>query len=56
MAMMTAEMYRHASRLSILWGMFLIIFGLVAIGEPFVAALTVNVLLAWLLLLAAWFI
>jgi len=47
MAMMTAEMYRHAS-----WGMFLIIFGLVAIGEPFVTALAVNVLLAWLPLLA----
>jgi uncharacterized membrane protein HdeD (DUF308 family) len=52
MAMMTAEMFRHASRWSIVWGVLLIIFGVVAIGEPFVAALAINVFLAWLLVLA----
>jgi uncharacterized membrane protein HdeD (DUF308 family) len=37
---------------AILWGVFLIILGIVAVGEPFVAALAINVFLAWLLLLA----
>jgi uncharacterized membrane protein HdeD (DUF308 family) len=46
------EIVRHASTLSILWGVLLIIFGMVAIGSPFLAAVAVNVLVAWLIVLA----
>jgi uncharacterized membrane protein HdeD (DUF308 family) len=46
------EMVRHASTLSILWGVLLIVFGMVAIGSPFLAAAAVNALVAWLIILA----
>jgi uncharacterized membrane protein HdeD (DUF308 family) len=46
------EMARHASTLSILWGVLLIIFGMVAIGSPFLAAVAVSVVVAWLIVLA----
>lgn len=46
------EMVRHASTLSILWGVLLIVFGIVAIASPFLAALAVNVAVAWLIVLA----
>ncbi len=46
------EMVRHASTLSILWGVLLIVFGMVAIGSPFLAAVAVNALVAWLIVLA----
>jgi len=46
------EMVRHASTLSILWGVLLIVFGIVAIGSPFLAAVAVNALVAWLIVLA----
>jgi uncharacterized membrane protein HdeD (DUF308 family) len=46
------EMVRQASRLSILWGVLLIVFGAVAIGSPFLAAVAVNILIAWLIVLA----
>src|SRR5271154_4186505 len=46
------EIARHASTLSILWGVLLIIFGMVAIGSPFLAAVAVNVAVAWLIVLA----
>ena len=46
------EMVRHASTISILWGVLLIVFGVVAVGTPLLAALAVNALVAWLIVLA----
>src|SRR5438552_541112 len=46
------EIVRHASTLSILWGVLLIIFGMLAVGSPFLAAVAVNVVIAWLIVLA----
>jgi uncharacterized membrane protein HdeD (DUF308 family) len=48
----TADFARQASTLSILWGVLLIICGLLAIGSPYVAAVAVNVVIAWLLVVA----
>ena len=41
----------RADTWSIIWGSLLIIFGILAIGSPFLAAVTVNLLLAWLIIL-----
>jgi uncharacterized membrane protein HdeD (DUF308 family) len=46
------EMVRHASTISILWGVLLIVFGMVAVGMPLLAAVAVNALVAWLIVLA----
>ncbi|MFY9979001.1 MAG: HdeD family acid-resistance protein, partial [Candidatus Sulfotelmatobacter sp.] len=46
------EMVRHASTTSILWGVLLIVFGVVAVGAPLLAAVAVNALVAWLIVLA----
>jgi uncharacterized membrane protein HdeD (DUF308 family) len=46
------EMIRHASTVSILWGVLLIVFGAVAVGSPFLAAVAVNAVVAWLIVLA----
>jgi uncharacterized membrane protein HdeD (DUF308 family) len=46
------EMVRHASTISVLWGVLLIVFGMVAISSPFLAAVAVNALVAWLIVLA----
>jgi len=43
---------RQASTWSIVWGIALIIFGMLAIGSPFLAAVAVNVVIAWLIVLA----
>ena len=43
---------RSASTLSILWGVSLIILGMLAVGSPFVAAVAVNVVIAWLIVFA----
>jgi uncharacterized membrane protein HdeD (DUF308 family) len=43
---------RHASPLSIVWGVLLIIAGILAIGAPMVAALAVSVVIAWLIVFA----
>jgi uncharacterized membrane protein HdeD (DUF308 family) len=43
---------RQASTLSIFWGVLLIGLGMLAIAAPMVAALAVNVLIAWLIVLA----
>jgi uncharacterized membrane protein HdeD (DUF308 family) len=43
---------RHGSTLSILWGVLLVIFGFIAIGTPFLAAVAVSVVVAWLIVLA----
>ncbi|HEX4425398.1 MAG TPA: DUF308 domain-containing protein [Terriglobales bacterium] len=41
---------RQASVWSMVWGMLLIVFGALAIASPFVAAVTVSVFLAWLII------
>jgi uncharacterized membrane protein HdeD (DUF308 family) len=46
------EMVRKASTASILWGVLLILFGAVAVGSPFLAAVAVSVVVGWLILLA----
>jgi uncharacterized membrane protein HdeD (DUF308 family) len=46
------DIVRQASTLSIVWGVLLIIFGMAAIGSPFLAAVAVNVVIAWLIVLA----
>ncbi|MGA8214482.1 MAG: DUF308 domain-containing protein [Candidatus Sulfotelmatobacter sp.] len=46
------EMVRHASTVSVLWGVLLIVFGMVAVASPFLAAVAVNALIAWLIILA----
>src|SRR5262250_3751253 len=46
------DLVRHASTWSIIWGVLLIIFGVLAIGAPFLAAVAVSVLIAWLIILA----
>jgi uncharacterized membrane protein HdeD (DUF308 family) len=43
---------RKASTLSTLWGVALIILGMLAVGSPFLAAVAVNVFVAWLLVFA----
>lgn len=47
-----ASLLRQASGWSIVWGVLLIIFGIVAIGSPILAAVAVNALIAWLIILA----
>jgi uncharacterized membrane protein HdeD (DUF308 family) len=47
-----ADFVRQASTLSILWGVLLILCGILAIASPYVAAIAVNVLIAWLLVMA----
>jgi uncharacterized membrane protein HdeD (DUF308 family) len=42
----------QASTWSMLWGVLLIVFGVLAVGMPFVAAVAVNVVIAWLIVLA----
>ncbi len=46
------ELVRHASTVSILWGVLLIVLGMVAVGSPFLAAVAVNAIIAWLIVLA----
>lgn len=43
---------RSASIWSIVWGVSLIILGILALGSPFIAAVAVNAVLAWLIVLA----
>jgi len=52
MAESPVEVIRHASTLSILWGILLIVFGVFAVGEPFIAAVAVTVAVGWLIILA----
>ena len=47
-----SEMVRQASTWSIVWGVSLIVLGMVAVGSPMLAAVAVNALLAWLIVLA----
>jgi uncharacterized membrane protein HdeD (DUF308 family) len=43
---------RKASTLSTLWGVLLIILGMLAVGSPFLAAVAVNAVIAWLIVFA----
>jgi uncharacterized membrane protein HdeD (DUF308 family) len=43
---------RHASTWSIVWGVLLVVFGVLAIGSPLLAAVAVNAVIAWLIILA----
>ncbi len=46
------DVVRQASKASIVWGILLVVFGMVAIGSPFLAAVAVNIAVAWLIVLA----
>jgi uncharacterized membrane protein HdeD (DUF308 family) len=43
---------RQASTWSVLWGVLLIVLGAMAVGSPMIAAVAVNVVVAWLIVLA----
>jgi uncharacterized membrane protein HdeD (DUF308 family) len=46
------EMVKRGSTVSVLWGVLLIVLGMMAVGAPFLAAVAVNVVVAWLIVLA----
>jgi len=46
------DVVRQASTLPIVWGVLLIVLGMAALGSPFLAAVAVNVAIAWLIVLA----
>ncbi|MFZ0278615.1 MAG: DUF308 domain-containing protein [Candidatus Sulfotelmatobacter sp.] len=48
----SGEMVKQASTVSILWGVLLIVFGMLAVGLPFLAAVAVTGMVAWLIVLA----
>jgi uncharacterized membrane protein HdeD (DUF308 family) len=52
MPLASSAIVRQASTVSILWGILLIIFGVVAIGMPLIAAIALTGLIAWLIVLA----
>lgn len=52
MAQNLSGVVRQASTWSLLWGVLLICLGVLAIGSPMLAALAVNVFVAWLIVLA----
>jgi uncharacterized membrane protein HdeD (DUF308 family) len=47
-----AAVIRQASGWSIVWGVALVIFGALAIGSPFVAAVAVSVFISWIIIFA----
>jgi uncharacterized membrane protein HdeD (DUF308 family) len=47
-----ADFVRQASTWSIVWGVLLILFGMLAVGSPFIAAVAVSVVVAWLIISA----
>src|SRR5579863_2520319 len=48
----SSNLVRRASTLSILWGVALICLGMFAVAAPLIAAVAVNALIAWLIVLA----
>jgi len=52
MAQNSSDLVRRASSLSILWGVSLICLGMLAVASPMIAAVAVNGLIAWLIVLA----
>jgi uncharacterized membrane protein HdeD (DUF308 family) len=47
-----SDIVRHASTWSILCGVLLIVLGMLAVGSPALAAVAVNAVIAWLIVLA----
>jgi len=47
-----SEIVQRASTLSILWGVLLVALGVLALGSPMIAAVAVNVVVSWLIVLA----
>lgn len=47
-----SDIVKHASTWSIVCGVLLIVFGMLAVGSPALAALAVNAVIAWLIVLA----
>src|SRR5579864_2443994 len=47
-----SDVVRQVSTLSILWGVLLVLLGMMAIASPLIAAVAVNVVIAWLIVLA----
>jgi len=47
-----SDVVRQASTWSILWGVLLIVLGAMAVGSPMIAAVAVNVVVAWLIVVA----
>jgi uncharacterized membrane protein HdeD (DUF308 family) len=47
-----SNLVRQAPTWSIVWGVLLIIFGMLAVGSPFLAAIAVTGFIAWLIVLA----
>jgi uncharacterized membrane protein HdeD (DUF308 family) len=47
-----ASLIRQASGWSIAWGVLLIVFGVLAVGSPLLAAVAVNAVIAWLIIFA----
>jgi len=46
------EMVRRTSTVSIVWGVLLIVLGMMAVGSPLLAAVAVNAVVAWLIVFA----
>ena len=46
------DVVRQASTIALLWGISLIILGILAVGSPMIAAVAVNVVISWLIVLA----
>lgn len=47
-----AAIAQRVSTRSIIWGLFLIVLGVLAVGAPFIAAVAINLVIAWLIILA----
>jgi uncharacterized membrane protein HdeD (DUF308 family) len=47
-----SDVVRQASTLSIVWGVLLVALGVLAVGSPLVAAVAVNVVISWLIVVA----
>jgi uncharacterized membrane protein HdeD (DUF308 family) len=47
-----SDVVRQASTWSIVWGVLLVVLGMLAVGSPFLAAVAVNAVLAWLIVFA----
>jgi len=47
-----SDIIRQVSTMSILWGVLLICLGMLAVASPLMAAIAVNVLIAWLIVIA----
>jgi uncharacterized membrane protein HdeD (DUF308 family) len=48
----STDVVRQASTWSILWGIALVVFGVLALAAPMLAAVAVNAFIAWLIVLA----